>query len=170
MLIQFIFNWGINKICSGTRIQWYGLVAFKSSRRRSFSRANDDRNYTAKGGIPVRSLWYVLGFFQSSIIDCPWFTNSYSHRTMLLLTSICIASLVCVQALDNGLALTPPMGWLDWERFRCNVDCENFPNDCIRWVLHIQGWLRPTKVPLPQSQLLYSVGSTHHCFYRDVST
>lgn len=34
-------------------------------------------------------------------------------------------------ALDNGLALTPPMGWMAWERFRCNVDCESDPNDCI---------------------------------------
>eukprot|EP01105_Mastigella_eilhardi_P007781 TRINITY_DN1945_c0_g1_i4.p1 TRINITY_DN1945_c0_g1~~TRINITY_DN1945_c0_g1_i4.p1 ORF type:complete len:287 (+),score=37.97 TRINITY_DN1945_c0_g1_i4:108-863(+) len=23
------------------------------------------------------------------------------------------------------------MGWLDWERFRCNVDCENDPDNCI---------------------------------------
>ncbi len=35
-------------------------------------------------------------------------------------------------ALDNGLALTPPMGWLAWERFRCNIDCENDPHNCIR--------------------------------------
>lgn len=33
--------------------------------------------------------------------------------------------------LDNGLALTPPMGWLTWERFRCNTDCENDPENCI---------------------------------------
>ncbi|XP_076328415.1 alpha-N-acetylgalactosaminidase-like isoform X2 [Tachypleus tridentatus] len=36
-----------------------------------------------------------------------------------------------VQALNNGLALTPPMGWLAWERFRCNVDCKNHPDNCI---------------------------------------
>ena len=34
-------------------------------------------------------------------------------------------------ALDNGLARTPPMGWLSWERFRCNIDCVNDPNNCI---------------------------------------
>jgi alpha-N-acetylgalactosaminidase len=33
--------------------------------------------------------------------------------------------------LNNGLALTPPMGWLTWERFRCNIDCENDPKNCI---------------------------------------
>lgn len=33
--------------------------------------------------------------------------------------------------LDNGLALTPPMGWLSWERFRCNTDCKDYPDICI---------------------------------------
>ncbi|GFS68497.1 alpha-galactosidase A [Trichonephila clavipes] len=36
-----------------------------------------------------------------------------------------------VLALDNGLALTPPMGWLSWERFTCNTDCKNDPANCI---------------------------------------
>ena len=35
-------------------------------------------------------------------------------------------------ALENGLARTPPMGWLSWERFRCNTDCEGDPDNCIR--------------------------------------
>ena len=30
-------------------------------------------------------------------------------------------------ALDNGLAETPPMGWLSWERYMCNTDCTNSP-------------------------------------------
>jgi len=34
-------------------------------------------------------------------------------------------------SLENGLALTPPMGWLAWERFRCNTDCVNDPENCI---------------------------------------
>ncbi|XP_075151707.1 alpha-N-acetylgalactosaminidase isoform X1 [Haematobia irritans] len=37
----------------------------------------------------------------------------------------------CVTCLNNGLALTPPMGWLSWERFRCNTDCDNDPHNCI---------------------------------------
>ncbi|KAK6976707.1 alpha-N-acetylgalactosaminidase [Biomphalaria glabrata] len=36
-----------------------------------------------------------------------------------------------VSALDNGLARTPPMGWLSWQRFRCNTDCDNDPLNCI---------------------------------------
>ena len=38
------------------------------------------------------------------------------------------------QCLDNGLARTPPMGWLAWERFRCNTDCVNDFHNCIRYV------------------------------------
>ncbi|XP_061456231.1 alpha-N-acetylgalactosaminidase-like isoform X2 [Rhineura floridana] len=34
-------------------------------------------------------------------------------------------------SLDNGLLKTPPMGWVPWERFRCNTDCKNDPNNCI---------------------------------------
>lgn len=33
--------------------------------------------------------------------------------------------------LDNGVALTPPMGWMSWQRYRCITDCGNFPNECI---------------------------------------
>lgn len=33
--------------------------------------------------------------------------------------------------LNNGLALTPPMGWLNWERFTCQIDCDTYPDDCI---------------------------------------
>ena len=36
--------------------------------------------------------------------------------------------------LDNGLALTPPMGWMSGERFECNTDCTNYPDDCLRYV------------------------------------
>lgn len=34
--------------------------------------------------------------------------------------------------LENGIARTPPMGWLSWERFRCNTDCDGDPENCIR--------------------------------------
>lgn len=54
---------------------------------------------------------------------------SYSIKKICLsILIICKISL----ALDNGLALTPPMGWLAWQRFRCNIDCSNFPDECVR--------------------------------------
>ncbi|XP_053550430.1 alpha-N-acetylgalactosaminidase [Bombina bombina] len=49
------------------------------------------------------------------------------------LVSLCIVfslSTLC-SSLDNGLVRTPPMGWMTWERFRCNTDCMNDPDNCI---------------------------------------
>uniref|UniRef100_A0A914XH85 Alpha-galactosidase n=1 Tax=Plectus sambesii TaxID=2011161 RepID=A0A914XH85_9BILA len=36
-----------------------------------------------------------------------------------------------MKCLDNGLALTPPMGWLSWTRFMCQTDCVKYPKHCI---------------------------------------
>ncbi|XP_036295885.1 alpha-galactosidase A isoform X2 [Pipistrellus kuhlii] len=41
-------------------------------------------------------------------------------------------------ALDNGLAMTPTMGWLHWERFMCNTDCEEDPDSCVSEKLFMQ--------------------------------
>ncbi|XP_022098913.1 alpha-N-acetylgalactosaminidase-like [Acanthaster planci] len=45
-----------------------------------------------------------------------------------VLLGICVLS---VHALDNGLGRTPPMGWMTWERFRCNTNCAADPDNCI---------------------------------------
>ncbi|GBN42600.1 Alpha-galactosidase A [Araneus ventricosus] len=51
---------------------------------------------------------------------------------MILLGFIVALALpLSVLGLDNGLAVTPPMGWLSWERFTCNTDCKNDPANCI---------------------------------------
>jgi alpha-N-acetylgalactosaminidase len=42
--------------------------------------------------------------------------------------------LCCValsNAANNGLALTPPRGWLAWGTFRCQIDCNTDPDNCI---------------------------------------
>ncbi|XP_060806153.1 alpha-N-acetylgalactosaminidase isoform X2 [Amyelois transitella] len=56
-----------------------------------------------------------------------------SFMSYVSLWTVCVG--VClfgnISGLDNGLALTPPMGWLAWERFRCNTDCKNDPDNCI---------------------------------------
>ncbi|GIY49303.1 alpha-N-acetylgalactosaminidase [Caerostris extrusa] len=36
-----------------------------------------------------------------------------------------------IYGLENGLARTPPMGWLAWERFKCNTNCYSDPDNCI---------------------------------------
>ncbi|XP_041814536.1 alpha-N-acetylgalactosaminidase-like [Chelmon rostratus] len=50
------------------------------------------------------------------------------HLVALLFIS---ALPVAAFALDNGVMRTPPMGWLAWERFRCDIDCEHDPKNCI---------------------------------------
>ncbi|XP_035828653.1 alpha-N-acetylgalactosaminidase isoform X2 [Aplysia californica] len=58
----------------------------------------------------------------------------------MILQCLLVSLLTCqvVYSLDNGLALTPPMGWLSWERFRCNVDCKNDPDNCISERLYMK--------------------------------
>jgi alpha-N-acetylgalactosaminidase len=34
-------------------------------------------------------------------------------------------------SLDNGLALTPPMGWMTWEQYHCLINCTADPDNCI---------------------------------------
>jgi len=53
---------------------------------------------------------------------------SGSWYTSLLFVGLLVRLGCC---LDNGLARTPPMGWLSWERFECNTDCESDPDSCI---------------------------------------
>jgi alpha-N-acetylgalactosaminidase len=50
---------------------------------------------------------------------------------MIVLLSLVLTACHLAVALNNGLALTPTMGWLSWERFRCNIDCKNDPDNCI---------------------------------------
>src|SRR5215470_2752661 len=46
----------------------------------------------------------------------------YSKRAFSILV-LAVAGFMAplAQALDNGLALTPPMGWNSWNKFHCNV-------------------------------------------------
>ncbi|KAJ6646534.1 Alpha-N-acetylgalactosaminidase [Pseudolycoriella hygida] len=56
------------------------------------------------------------------------------NKKMLLISAlpfVCILLATRVYSLENGLARTPPMGWMTWQRFRCITDCGTFPNDCI---------------------------------------
>ena len=53
----------------------------------------------------------------------------------LLLVPLCSLFPACA-ALDNGLARTPPMGWMSWTRFACETDCALFPQECINEELY----------------------------------
>ena len=32
---------------------------------------------------------------------------------------------------NDSFAKTPPMGWMSWQTFRCQVDCESHPDGCV---------------------------------------
>ncbi|XP_017104824.1 alpha-galactosidase A-like isoform X2 [Drosophila bipectinata] len=53
------------------------------------------------------------------------------HLLLLLLSTWDCVGIHVVNGLENGLARTPPMGWMPFERFRCVTDCVRFPKDCI---------------------------------------
>ena len=52
--------------------------------------------------------------------------GAFQKRLTLCCLVACIALLASApaKALDNGLALTPPMGWNSWNKFQCNVSEE----------------------------------------------
>ena len=59
-----------------------------------------------------------------------------ARRSLLVVVATLMIDVVPrVTSLDNGLARTPPMGWMTRERFGCNVDCDTYPDDCIRSTL-----------------------------------
>ena len=35
---------------------------------------------------------------------------------------ICLLCFVCFNSLDNGLGLTPQMGWNTWNKFHCEIN------------------------------------------------
>ncbi|TNN10550.1 Alpha-N-acetylgalactosaminidase [Schistosoma japonicum] len=58
---------------------------------------------------------------------------------LILMLEFVIFIITCVLSLDNGLARTPPMGWITWQRYQCQFNCSEYPNDCIneKLVKHI---------------------------------
>ena len=57
-------------------------------------------------------------------------------KKRLALSSI-VATIPMSFSLENGAARTPPMGWLSWEKFRCQTDCATHPHDCINMQLYM---------------------------------
>ncbi|XP_017867530.1 PREDICTED: alpha-N-acetylgalactosaminidase [Drosophila arizonae] len=55
----------------------------------------------------------------------------FGMKNVPLLLLLLMQLLRAGSALDNGLALTPPMGWMSWQRFRCITDCDTYPDECI---------------------------------------
>ncbi len=63
-------------------------------------------------------------------------TRELTSRTMLSSKPKTAAALALALGLPhvsarNSLAATPPMGWMSWELFRCDIDCDKEPEFCI---------------------------------------
>lgn len=91
-----------------------------------FNPIGSNQRHSPRGAVPGN------GTKQLNRID-------HCHRLTRLRANMYISVLALVfligpaaEALDNGLALTPTMGWLHWERFMCNTDCDQDPDSCIR--------------------------------------
>jgi alpha-N-acetylgalactosaminidase len=52
-------------------------------------------------------------------------------RFLLVLASGALGVGVVAVNARNNLSRTPPMGWMSWEIFRCNIDCQKDPANCI---------------------------------------
>ncbi|XP_004643420.1 alpha-galactosidase A [Octodon degus] len=57
---------------------------------------------------------------------------------VLLFLALVLCRVFGARALNNGLARTPTMGWLHWERFVCNLNCREEPDSCISEQLFMQ--------------------------------
>ncbi|CAB3397133.1 unnamed protein product [Caenorhabditis bovis] len=68
----------------------------------------------------------VRGFVVNSV-------DSTAMSTIIFLALLASA----VYGLDNGLARTPPMGWMSWTAFYCEIDCVKHPNGCINEKLYM---------------------------------
>ena len=53
-----------------------------------------------------------------------WATLLAAALTMAPVAVVTVTAATPAAALDNGLALTPPMGWNDWNAFGCNVSAK----------------------------------------------
>ena len=42
-----------------------------------------------------------------------------------VLIGLFVALIPASRALQNGVALTPPMSWLSWQRYRCAIGCND---------------------------------------------
>lgn len=60
------------------------------------------------------------------------------EKAAFVLVGLIVVVSFVAEALDNGLALKPTMGWLHWERFMCNTDCKGDPDNCISEQLFMQ--------------------------------
>lgn len=76
---------------------------------------------------------YFINYFREDSTSFMLFTVSVRFRisSSKAIFYFLFSFVSYVLCLENGLARTPPMGWLSWERFRCIIDCDKDPKNCI---------------------------------------
>ena len=57
------------------------------------------------------------------------------RKLLLLALSAAALQLQPAHGLNNGAARTPPLGWMTWQRYRCNTNCSADPHNCINEAL-----------------------------------
>ena len=80
--------------------------------------------------------WILIFFGQITVRFFPVSKENSFGMNRPFVVPLILAAFGCQLAvgLNNGLARTPPMGWLSWERFMCNTDCKRDPENCLRFV------------------------------------
>ncbi|XP_041357991.1 alpha-N-acetylgalactosaminidase-like isoform X2 [Gigantopelta aegis] len=63
---------------------------------------------------------------------------SFQTMTTKMMSLVLLVLIGVTHSLDNGLARTPPMGWMSWQRFRCNIDCKDDKYNCISEDLYME--------------------------------
>uniref|UniRef100_A0A2H1VWQ0 Alpha-galactosidase n=1 Tax=Spodoptera frugiperda TaxID=7108 RepID=A0A2H1VWQ0_SPOFR len=93
------------------------------------------------------TLWYVMPLFTPTfhnlfgepiaIYRAHFQTPDYYYKTEKspLRRAFCLLFLIFsldkVDLLENGLARTPPMGWMSWGYYMCGVKCEDAEDKCL---------------------------------------
>lgn len=60
------------------------------------------------------------------------------YPSSVIVVFILSLSFPAIHGLNNGLARTPPMGWMSWVRFACETNCDLYPKGCINQELYME--------------------------------
>ena len=69
--------------------------------------------------------------FSRSLNDIDISYKFAALASLIMQYFLALLLLACAAAQKPQLAQTPPMGWMSWEVFRCEVDCVAHPDTCI---------------------------------------
>jgi len=65
-------------------------------------------------------------------------STNRNFRRMKLSSALLAIVASLSYAKKDGQALSPPMGWMSWQRYVCETDCETYPDSCISENLYMK--------------------------------